>query len=191
MSNTETKKNEPFELDIMDKFKDKQKCPSEACSEKAKFRNLKHEVLDELIFPEIKKKIKESTDTQNRWSLGAGIFITFKYICASISIIFVFCSSSAVFSEKQAMFALIGGLLHVSSIVCEQLGKYCMATSDNVLNDKNEILSSLGINYKEPDTNFSDPLSKEDEEDVKYGEKDNNDYDKNEKGSAPFAIKIE
>jgi hypothetical protein len=128
----------------------------EDTTEKTNKRRLKNEILDELVFPEIKLKISESASIQRMWDFCAGFFITLKYMMASVSMVFVFLASSSILVDKQSLFALIGGLLHVCSLVCEQMGKYASYNSEKSLKNKNELLESIGINYKEPDTHFID-----------------------------------
>lgn len=141
------------------KYKMKKIIQKDECTEDIKKKSFRNKILDEIVFPEIKHKITEASSIQKMWNVFAGTFITLKYLAASISMIFVFLSSSSLLSDKQTLFALIGGLLHVCSLVCEQLGKYFSINSDKVLKNKNELLESIGINYKEPDTNFSDALN--------------------------------
>lgn len=121
-------------------------------------KELRADILENIIYPEIIHRTQSLVNEQRTWNKFARLFITLKYLSAVISIIFVFLSSSSLFSDNKRMtFALIGGLSHVISLgVCEQLGSYCTSNSERCLKKRNTLLKSIGIRYNEPSTNFTD-----------------------------------
>jgi hypothetical protein len=120
------------------------------------------QILEEEIFPGIRYEIKESAKVQKMWNIFAGIFITFKYLCHAAATIFAFLALSPTIISKPENWSLgIVGILNVTSVACEQLGRYCVSNSKKRLDARNKLIESLGIRYREPDVNFRDPAIEE------------------------------
>jgi hypothetical protein len=119
-------------------------------------RRFGKQVFENDILPEIRREILEASCVQKMWNIFAGIAITLKYLIHAAATIFAFLAISSKFYNSQDALIIVG-ILNVSSTVCEQLGKYCVSNSEKRLQAKNDLINSLGINYKIPNINFHDP----------------------------------
>jgi len=124
--------------------------------EKQRLNEFTIKVLDTIIYPRIEGEISNIFLAQKIWDFLATIFITLKYLTHFAAIIYSFLALTPILNNNTMSMATVG-ILNTSSIIFEQMGKYFTANSENRLMAKNKLFQSLGITYRQPDTNFKDP----------------------------------
>lgn len=115
---------------------------------------MKIDVIENTIIPENINYVKSSLCCVKVWNFFSLSFTASKYILA---LLLVPCFAFVAPYYPESDYSLVAGILSLVAIAFEKLALFCTVSSKKRTEKMNNILSSLGIDQKIPDTTFTDP----------------------------------
>lgn len=109
---------------------------------------LKQEILNDVLFPEIKQEVISSLAQRKCWTEMYTVFSTLSFIIMGFSTAISF---SVPQFPKLTFLGYFGGILGIVAMSCKTFSHYSSIQSTSSTQNANVLLKSLGINEQLPD----------------------------------------